>query len=115
MRHCSLLELPENDASGKVLGHHVVLVVDLHKVVDDTLVVWHVSVAQLMYLMEDVMHFFHILGWSDPEFAFGIAKALCLDVLHLHDGEVTLLTPLQLFIQEVEHREVQTPHVVSAG
>ena len=66
MRHCSLLELPENDASGKVLGYHVVLVVDLHKVVDDTLVVWHVSVAQLMYLMEDVMHFFHILGWSDP-------------------------------------------------
>ena len=45
-------------------------------------------------MIEDILHFFDALGWTDPEFAFGALEALRLDVLDLHDSEVSLLPPL---------------------
>ena len=108
------LQFPEADATWQVLGHHIILVVDLNKVVDHALVVWHVCVAKLVDLMEDVMDLFDVFGRAHPQFAFGCAQALGLDILDLHNGEIALLSPLEFLVEEVKHREVQAPHVVAA-
>jgi len=67
-----------------------------------------------MNLIEDLVHFLHHLGRAHPELALRVAQALCLYFFDLNDSEVSLLTPLKLFVQKVEHCEVKTPHVVTA-
>ena len=66
-------------------------------------------------MIEYFLDFFDALGRTDPELAFGVFEALGFDVLHLHNSEVSLLSPLELLIEEVEHGEVEAPHVVTPG
>ena len=115
MRHDTEFQLVGDLATRCLALHHVVTIVDLNQVVDHAGVVGHVSVSQLVNLVEDLVHFLDILGWADPELALGVAQALRLDLFDLHDGEIALLTPFELLIEEVKHREVQTPHVITAS
>lgn len=70
---------------------------------------------QRLDVIQDILDLFDALGRPDPEFALGTLQAFRLDVLDLHDGVVSLLSPLKLLVQEVEHGEVQAPHVVPAS
>lgn len=74
--------------------YHVIIVVDLKQVVDDFAVVWHLSVMQRLNVLQNVVYLLAALGGSDPELALGVAQALRLDVLDLHDSKVSLLSPL---------------------
>jgi len=114
VRDWALLELPPDGATGHLLLNHVIFIVDLDQVVDHVLIIGDVSVAQLMNLIEDLVHFLHHLGRAHPELALRVSQALCLYFFDLNDSEVSLLTPLKLFVQKVEHCEVKTPHVVTA-
>ena len=58
------------------------------------------------------MHFGNRLARANPETPPRPLQTLCLDILHLVDSVVTLLAPLKLLIQKVQHREVQAPNVV---
>ena len=92
---------------------HNIIVVDLQQLVDDELVVRHVGVVQPLDVVENLVNLLDTLGGANPELAFWALEALGLDILNLHDGEVPLLTPLELLVEEVEHRKVKTPHIVS--
>lgn len=85
---------------------HGVVVVNLEQLVDHELVVGHVLVVQARDVVEDLLDLLDALGGADPEFAARALQALSLDVLDLVDGVVALLTPLELFVQEVQHREI---------
>ena len=69
---------------------------------------------QLINQLKDFLHLLHVFRRAHPELALGPFEALGLDLFDLHDGIVALLAPLQLLIEEVEHGEVETPHVVAA-
>lgn len=94
---------------------HVVLVVDLEQQVLDGVVVWAVLVLQLVDLVEDQLNFWNAVGRTDPELLLRILEALGFDVFDLVNTVVSLLTPLELLVEEVKHREVETPEVVTAG
>ena len=115
VRHDAEFQLVGNLAAWRLSLHHVVAIVNLDQIVDHVGVVGHVSVSQLVNLVENLVHFLHVLGGAHPELALRVAQALRLDLLDLHNGEIALLTPLKLLIEEVEHREVKTPHVITAG
>lgn len=61
------------------------------------------------------MDLLHVLGRTYPELALRVAQTLCFDLFDLHDREVALLSPLKLLVEEVEHCEVETPHIVATG
>ena len=95
--------------------NHIVVVVNLQQVVDHQLVIRHVCIVQRLNVIEYLLDLLDAFGRSDPQFALRTLEALRLDVLDLHDREISLLSPLELLVQKVEHREVQTPHVVTSG
>ncbi len=53
---------------------------------------------QFLDALHNLVHLLTILGGTDPELALGVAQALGLDVLDLHDCEITLLSPLELLV-----------------
>ena len=62
----------------------------------------------------DLLHLLHTLGRADPELPLRLFKALRLDLLDLGDRIVSLLSPLKLFVQKIEHGKVKTPHIVAS-
>ena len=95
--------------------HHVVIVVDLKELMDYKLVVWLVRIVKRLDVLQDLLDLLDALGRPNPQLSLGILQALGLDVLHLDNCKVTLLPPLQLLIQEVQHGKVETPHVITSG
>ena len=67
MRDLSFFELPHVVV---LIWHrlldHVVVVVDEEELVDDYLIVWHVSIVQARDVSHDVLHLLHALGRADP-------------------------------------------------
>ena len=94
--------------------NHLVVVIDFDEVIEDGLVVRAVFVVELLNQIENVFDLWHVTGRANPQLTSRVFEALGLDVLHLVDGEVALFTPLQLLVQEVEHREVERPDVIPA-
>lgn len=101
MRYDAELQLVSDLATRRRALHHIVTIVNLNQVVDHIGVVGHVSVAQLVNLVEDLVYFLDVLGRADPELALGVAQALRLNLFNLHDGEIALLSPLKLLIEEI--------------
>ena len=99
------------------MGHlyHVVVVVDLKELMDDKLVVGLVRIVKRLDVLQDLLHLLDALCRTNPQLSLRILQAFGLDVLHLDNREVALLSPLQLLIQEVQHGEVKTPHVITSG
>lgn len=93
---------------------HLVVVVNRDQLVSAELVVWLVDVVKTFDVVEDVFHLRNFFGWAHPKSFFGMPKTFCLDFLDLVNRVVTLFTPLQLLVQEVEHGEVEAPNVVTA-
>ena len=52
-------------------------------------------------MVEDGLHVRDIVGGPDPQLLAGVFEALCLNVAHLIDRVVALLSPLQLLVQEI--------------
>jgi hypothetical protein len=94
--------------------NHFVVVVNLYEVVQNGIVVGAVLVVEFLYQIENVFHLVYITSWTNPELATGIFEAPSFDVLYLIDSEVTLLPPLQFFVEEVKHSHIEGPNVVSA-
>lgn len=101
MRYDAKLQLVSDLATWRWALHHVVTIVNLNQVIDHIGVVGHVSVAQLVNLVEYLVHFLDVLGRANPELALGVAQALRLNLFNLHDGEIALFSPLKLLIQEI--------------
>ena len=66
-------------------------------------------------MVHDLLYLLDSFCRTDPELALWALEALSLDVLDLDDGEVSLLPPLKLLIEKIEHSEVQTPQIVAPG
>ena len=98
------------------MGHlyHVVVVVDLKELMDDKLVIGHVRIVKRLDVLQDLLHLLYALCRTNPQLSLRILQAFGLDVLHLVNREITLLSPLQLFIQEVQHGKVKTKHVITS-
>ena len=62
----------------------------------------------------DLLDLLHALGRPDPELPLRLLEALCLDLLDLGNRVVSLLSPLKLLVQKVEHGKVKTPHIVAS-
>ena len=101
MGHWPRLELPQTDATRQMFWHHVIFVVDLQEVVDDRLVVWHISVVQLRDVSHDLLDLLDALGGAYPQLALRTFEALRLDILDLHDCIISLLSPFKFLIQEI--------------
>ena len=84
------------------------------ELVPDEFIVWLVLVLEALQVVEDVLHFFQVLGF-DPQFLVWLAQALSLDVFHFLHGVFLLFSPLEFFIEEVKDDKVETPEVVSSG
>ena len=64
-------------------------------------------------MVKDRLHLGDVASGADPKLFFGVSEILGLNLLHLVDGVVALLAPLQLLVEEVHHREVVRPDVVA--
>ena len=95
--------------------YHVVVVVYLKELLDDKLVIRLVRIVKRLDVLQDLLHLLDALSRTNPQLSLRILQAFGLDVLHLDNREVTLLSPLQLLIQEVQHGKVKTPHVITSG
>lgn len=91
---------------------HLVLVVDLDQVLVDKVVVRAIRVVQRLYVVENLLDLGDVPCGADPQLFPRVLKAPGLDVLDLRDGVVSLLPPLESFIQKVEHSEIEAPHVI---
>ena len=94
---------------------HIVVVVDLKQPADNLAVVWHVCILELVNMHHDLFYLLHSLGRTYPEFPLWLLEALRLDLLDLSDRVVSLFSPFKLLVQEVEHRKVETPHIVASS
>lgn len=97
---------------GQVL--HFVVIEDFNQVVVDVVVVGAVGVVELLDVVEDGLNVGDVAGGADPELAPWVFEVFCFYVTHLVYGVVPLFAPLQLLVQEVQHREVEGPDVVTA-
>lgn len=112
--HLAFLELPAHASTGWPLLNHLIIVVDLEELVDNFLVVRHLSVVQLVNALHNLVDLLAKFSGAHPELALRILKTLGLDFFNLNDRVVTLLPPFKFLIKEVKHGEVKTPHVISS-
>lgn len=94
--------------------HHLIMVVNFDEIVQNSFVVGTVLIVKLLNEIEDVFHFRHVASRPNPQLAAWALKALGLNVFNLVYREVALLSPLELLVEEVQHRKVEGPDVVSA-
>ena len=66
-------------------------------------------------MIEDYVDIFDVTRRSNPQLLARILEAFGLNVAYLVNSKVALFTPLQLLVQEVEHREVEGPDVIPPG
>ena len=66
-------------------------------------------VLKFFNLIEDLLDFWYTMGRTDPELFLRILEALSFDILDLVYAVVSLLTPLELFVEEIKHSKVETP------
>ena len=99
------------------MGHlyHVIVVVDLKKLMDDELIVGLVRIVKRLDVLQNLLHLLNALCRTNPQLSLWVLQAFGLYVFDLDNREVTLLPPLQLLIQKVQHGKVQTPHVITSG
>jgi len=50
-----------------------------------------------------------------PQLFFGGLEALCLYVFYLGNGVISLFTPLQFFIEKIQHSKIKRPNVITPG
>ena len=86
--------------------YHVIIVVNLKELMDDVLVVRLVRIMKLLDLLQDLLDFFDAFCRTNPQLSLRILQAFGLDIFHLDNSEVSLLSPLQFLIQEVQHGKV---------
>lgn len=96
------------------VGDVLVLGEDAFELVPYELVVGLVFVGETHEVVVNVSDLDDVLC-NDPQLLLGIVQALGFNVLHLVHRVLLLLAPLQLFVQEVEDDEVETPDVVPSG
>jgi len=51
---------------------------------------------------------------TNPKFLLWIFEALSFDVFDLTDGEVFLFSPFKTLVEEIKHREIKRPNVISS-
>jgi hypothetical protein len=66
-------------------------------------------------MIKNYLNMWDFFSWSNPKFFLGRFEASSFDFLDLCDSIVPLVTPLKLFVQKVEHREVKGPNVITPG
>jgi hypothetical protein len=93
--------------SGRWLHNHLVIIVDVHEVVSDEIVVGQVPIVKTVDVVEDCLHVGDLAGGPSPKLLAWVFEALCLNVAHLINCVVALLTPLKFLVQEIQHREVK--------
>jgi hypothetical protein len=93
--------------SSSCLYKHIIIIVDVDQVVRDEIVVGQVPVVQTVDVVEDGLHVGDLAGGPGPKLLTWILETLCLNVAHLINCVVTLLTPLKFLVQEIQHREVK--------
>lgn len=77
-------------------------------------VVWPVLILQTLQVGEDVLDFVE-LSCLYPKLLCWVLQASHLNGLDFIHCVLLLLSPLQLFVQEVKDHEVKTPKVVSSA
>lgn len=73
---------------------HFVIIVNVDEVVCDKVVIWQISIVERVNMVEDSLHIFDVPRRAYPQFFARVLKALGLDIAHLVNSEVALLTPL---------------------
>lgn len=91
---------------------HLIVFVDIDEVVRDEVVVRYIPIVQRLDMIEYGLDILDVPRRSHPQLLARILKTFCLNVAHLVNGEVALLSPLELLIKEVQHREVEGPDVI---
>ena len=91
---------------------HLIVFVDINEVVRDEVVVGHIPIVQRLDMIEDGLDILYVPRRSHPQLLARILETFGLNVAHLVNGEVALLSPLELLIEEVQHREVEGPDVI---
>ena len=91
---------------------HLIVFVDIDEVVRDEVVVGHIPIVQRLDMIEDGLDILDVPRCSHPQLLARILETFGLNVAHLVNGEVALLSPLELLIEEVQHREVEGPDVI---
>ena len=91
---------------------HLIVFVDIDEVVRDEVVVGHIPIVQRLDMIEDGLDILNVPRRSHPQLLARILETFGLNVAHLVNGEVALLSPLELLIEEVQHREVERPDVI---
>lgn len=100
---------------GSVREHlHLEVVVDVDQVVVNQVIVGAIGVIQGHDVIKNALDVGDVAGGPGPELLARVLEVLGLDVAHLVDRVIPLLAPLELFIQKVQHREVEGPDVVPA-
>jgi len=94
---------------------HLIIIINRQELRLDVQVVWLIHVVEGLDVVEDVLNFANLGSRTAPQLAARVFQALRFDVLHLVDGVVALLSPLEFLIQKVEHREIKGPDVISAS
>ena len=114
-RYFSLGKLPSHAIVTIYSLDHVVVVVNFQKPQCNLPIVWCIGVLKGVYVVHDLFNLLHALRWTYPQLALGILQALSLDVFDLSYGVVSLFSPFKFFVKEVQHGEVKTPEVITAG
>ena len=65
------------------------------------IIIWTICVVQWLQMIEYLFDINYIRRWTNPQFLLWVFEASSLDVPYLIYSEVSLLTPLQLFIKKI--------------
>jgi hypothetical protein len=80
---------------------HLIVIVDIDEVVRDEVVVGHIPIVQRLDMIKDGLDILDVPRRSHPQLLARILETFGLNVAHLVNGEVALLSPLELLIEEV--------------
>lgn len=80
--------------SDRWLHKHLIIIVDVDQVVRDEIVVGQVPIVQTIDVVEYGLHVGDFSGGPGPKLLAWILETLCLNVAHLINCVVALLTPL---------------------